>query len=264
MKCNIIRGLAVSLLVVAAPISAASAADMPLKAPPAPPAPVATWTGFYIGADVGGTWFNDATTWNPLPSPVAFGAFPQTGTDRGSGLLGGVYAGYNYQIAPNWVVGVEGDWSGASAKGNVTQPWIRDPAGTPLAGSFTSMSTKLDWLSSVRGRVGVLAAPSVLAYVTGGAAWGEFNYSASNANGLALAYNAPVSFNKTQTGFVVGGGLEWMVAHNWLLRAEYLYYGFNNGPNETGNSVNYPTFPSNYVWGRNNVNVARVGAAYKF
>ena len=265
MKRDIISGLAVSLLVVAAPISAASAADMAVKAPPAPPAPVATWTGFYIGADIGGTWFNNSATWNPLPSSLAFGAFPITGTDKGSGVLGGVYAGYNYQIAPTWVVGVEADWSGTSAKGNVTQPWILNPVGTPLGGSFTTMSTKLDWLSSARGRVGVLVTPSVLAYATGGAAWGQFNYSASNSNGAVVPpYNAPVSFNKTQTGFVVGGGLEWMATHNWLLRAEYLYYGFNSGPNVTGTSVNFPTFPSNYVWGRNNVNVARVGAAYKF
>lgn len=265
MKLNIIRGLAVSLLVVAAPISAASAADMPLKAPPAPPPPVATWTGFYLGVDAGGTWFNQSATWNPLPSSAAFGAFPITGTEKTSDFIGGVYAGYNYQIGTNWLVGVEADWSGTNANGSINQQWVNTLGGGPVAGSFTQMSTKLDWLSSVRGRVGVIAAQNFLAYVTGGVGWGEFNYSASNANNtVPSTYNAPVSFNKTQTGFVVGGGLEYMPAKNWLLRVEYLYYGFDNGPNVTGNSVNFPAFPSNYVWGRNNVNVGRAGVAYKF
>jgi outer membrane immunogenic protein len=243
----------------------ALAADMALKAPP-PSAPVATWTGWYIGADVGGTWFNQSATWNPLPSAVGFNAFPITGTERGSGLIGGVYAGYNYQISPKGLVGIEADISGTRANGNVTQVITAFATGIPVPGSFTSMSSRLDWLSSVRGRIGVLATPSVLAYVTGGAAWGGFNYSASNSNGGvgAAFYNAPVSFNKTQSGFVVGGGLEWMATRNWLLRAEYLYYDFNSGPNVIGTSVNFPTFPSNYVWGKANVNVARVGAAYKF
>jgi len=246
----------------------ALAADMALKAAP-PPAPAATWTGWYIGADVGGTWFNQSATWNPLPTPAAFGVNPITGTEKASGVIGGVYAGYNYQIAPSGLVGIEADFSGTGAKANQTQTWTTPITGTPFPGDFTSTSTRLDWLGSVRGRLGFLPTPQVLAYVTGGAAWGGFNYSASNSNaGTGGAgptfYNAPVSFNKTQTGFVVGGGLEWMATRNWLLRAEYLYYGFNSGPNVTGTSANFPLFPSNYVWGRTNVNVARVGAAYKF
>jgi outer membrane immunogenic protein len=244
----------------------ALAADMALKAPP-PPASVATWTGWYIGADVGGTWFNQSATWNPLPTAAAFGANTITGTERASGVIGGVYAGYNYQISPSGLVGIEADISGTRANGNVTQTWTTFGTATPIPGSFNSQSSRLDWLSSVRGRLGVLATPSLLAYVTGGAAWGGFNYSATDSNGVAGGglYTAPVSsFNKTQSGFVVGGGLEWMATHNWLFRAEYLYYGFNSGPNVIGTSVNFPTFPSNYVWGKANVNVARVGAAYKF
>jgi outer membrane immunogenic protein len=262
MKKLVIAGVALAT-VIGTP---ALAADMALKAPP-PPAPVSSWTGFYLGVDVGGTWFNQSATWNPLPSPAAFGVFPITGTEKASDFIGGVYAGYNYQIGTNWLVGVEADWSGTNANATINQPWLFNPGGGVVPGSFTTMSTKLDWLSSVRGRVGVIAAQNFLAYVTGGVGWGEFNYSASNSNGSVLfPYNAPVSFNKTQTGFVVGGGLEYMPANHWLLRAEYLYYGFNNGPNVIG----IPTlpanagFPSNYVWGRDNVSVGRVGVAYKF
>lgn len=246
-------------------VTPALAADMPVKAhaPILAPAPAPTWTGFYIGADLGGTWFNQSTTWNPLPSSAAFGAFPNTGTDRASGVIGGVHAGYNYQLAPIWVVGIEGDWDGASAKGTVTQPILANPGGAPGVGAVTSLSSKLDWLASVRGRLGVLATPTVLAYVTGGVAWGQFGYSA-NAVNPALGYSAPVAFNQTQTGFVVGGGVEWMMTNNWLLRAEYLYYGFNSGPNVVGASATFPAFPSNYVWGKNNVNVARAGVSYKF
>jgi outer membrane immunogenic protein len=243
--------------------TSALAADMATKAPaPVPVVAPTTWTGFYLGADVGGTWFNQNATWNPLPSPAGFGVNAITGTERGSAAIGGVHAGYNYQFSNNAVAGIEADWSGTNANGTVTQPWIAFPAGPAIAGDFTTLSTRLDWLASVRGRLGYLVTPNVLAYATGGVAWGEFAYAASATSGAG--YSASVSFNQTQTGFVVGGGLEWMMTQNWLLRAEYLYYGFDSGPNVVGTAPGFAAFPSNFVWGKNNVNVMRAGLSYKF
>ena len=120
MKCNIIRGIAVSALLIVAPFSVASAADMALKAPP-PPAPVWDWTGFYLGGDVGGYGSRQSATANPVPpgfgTPsiagaglAGFGLLPTSSSLNKSGVLGGPYAGYNWQMH-NWLLGVEGDFT---------------------------------------------------------------------------------------------------------------------------------------------------------
>src|SRR5271169_2889031 len=116
----------------------------------------ANWTGFYIGGDLGGAWTSNTATWNPLPSPLAFGVFPITASNSGSGFIGGFHAGYNYQFAPTWIVGLEGDWSWTRAHDSFTQPMAQDPPPVILPGSFTTMSTTLDWLSSLSGRFGYL------------------------------------------------------------------------------------------------------------
>jgi outer membrane immunogenic protein len=253
------RLLQISLLTALAVFGFTSithAADMALKAPP-PPVPVYSWTGFYVGGDVGGTWFSDPANFSIQNTPIV-----SSTTDKGGGFIGGVHMGYNWQVAPVWVAGLEGDLSGvASANGFSTAPWI--VGGVPLPPpTSTTMSTSPQWLASVRGRVGYLVTPAVLVYASGGVAFGGFKYSAS-ATGPG-GYNTTVSFTNTQTGFAVGGGAEWMITKNWLVRAEYLFYSFGNGANAIGFSTAFPASPSNYVWGRYNINVARVGFSYKF
>lgn len=240
----------------------AFAADLPLKAPT--PAPLASsWTGFYIGGDLGGAWSRNTGTWSPLPSEFAFGAFGISGSNGGSGFIGGVHAGYNWQFAPTWVAGIEGDWSWTKAGGSFSQPWSSNPPPGPgPVGSFTSMGSTLDWLASIRGRVGYVVMPNLMVYATGGAAWGKLDYTANNSNGFTYATTVAVS--STQTGYVVGGGLEWGFTRNWLLRGEYLYYRLNGAPSVIAQSVSYPTFPSGYSWSSTNVNVARLGLSYKF
>jgi outer membrane immunogenic protein len=255
---------AISTLLIAAPLSIANAADMPLKAPSPPPAPVASWTGFYVGGDIGGAWTSNTGTWTPLPSPAAFGANINTGGNGGASAIGGFHAGYNYQFAPTWVAGLEGDWSWSAAKGSFRQVWTALPPFPPgpVVGSFTNMSSKLDWVSSLRGRFGYLVTPNTLAYATGGVAWGKFDYAANNFNSATYATSA--AFSTTQTGFTVGGGLEWAMTRNWLVRTEYLYYRFNNGPSVVAAAPGFPAFPSGYSWSGTNISVVRAGASYKF
>jgi outer membrane immunogenic protein len=243
------------------------AADMPVKAPVykaqvSPPAN--SWTGFYVGGNVGGAWKHNTGTWNPLPSSLEFGAFPISGSNNGSGVIGGLHVGYNWQFAPTWVTGIEGDFAWTSARGSFSQIWSLNPPPGTVAGSFTNMSAKLDWVSSVRARLGYLVMPNLLAYGTGGVAWGKFDYNANNNNGDVVPYVTNVSTSSTQTGFAAGGGLEWAMTSKWLVRTEYLYYRFSGGPNVNAAEINFPTFPSNYVWGRTSVNVARAGLSYKF
>lgn len=234
------------------------------KAPPVVMAPQ-TWTGFYFGGDVGGAWSHTDGSWAGLPSAAAFGAYPTGGDLNGSGFLAGGHVGYNYQFAPSWVLGVEGDWTWTRAGGSNSQNWTAYGTGLPIPGSATTMDATVDWLASIRGRLGYLVTPNVLAYVTGGAAWGNVHYSASAAN-PATGYLATTAFNNTSDGFVVGGGLEWAMTSHWSLRGEYLYYRLASaqGAVAAGTPAAFAAFPSSFSWGHTSVGVARAGLSYKF
>jgi opacity protein-like surface antigen len=85
--------------------------------------------------------------------------------------------GYNWQFAPTWVVGLEGDWSWTN---NSTSESVntRTSAGVAFVpASPAVMSRDLDWLASIRGRLGFLVTPDLLLYGTGGAAFGHVNYT---------------------------------------------------------------------------------------
>jgi outer membrane immunogenic protein len=235
----------------------------------APPVAVAvvvpyTWTGFYVGANVGGAWTDTNALWQPLPTSAAFGVFPIAGNTGGASAIGGIQAGYNWQVAPTWVVGIEGDWSWASAGSSVTAPWIVNPTGGAVPGSFTTMSSTLDWVSSLRARLGYLVTPNLMLYGTAGGALGKVDYAAANGGG-AIPYGTSTAFSRTQGGWVAGGGLEWMITPNWLLRGEYLYYSLDNSPSVVAGSVT-PTAlgPSGYSWSNTNVSVGRAALSYKF
>jgi outer membrane immunogenic protein len=121
-----------------------------------------------------------------------------------------LHAGYNWQFAPAWVVGIEGDWTWTKAAGTFTQGWTLFETVEPVSSAFTAMSMTADWLASIRARLGFLVAPNILAYVTGGGALGKFDYAANNNNGGtgALSYITSTAFSSTSAGYVVGGGLE--------------------------------------------------------
>jgi outer membrane immunogenic protein len=238
---------------------------LPTKAPLITKAPrvlVPNWTGFYVGGDAGAAWVETPAAWDPLPSPTAFGTFPIFAHDRVAGLIGGPHAGYDYQLMPHWVAGVEGDWMWSSTHGSFTQPWIAEPGFFEAPGAETTMSTRLDWLSSARVRVGYLVTPTLMAYATGGAAWARIDYSASNNNGGGYITSADIGH--TAFGYTAGGGLELAITNCWSVRAEYLYYRFGAGPSAIVAAPGFPGFPSAYSWGGASVNVARAGASYKF
>jgi outer membrane immunogenic protein len=253
-----------SATALAGGIGTAAAADVApyYRAPPM--VPVFSWTGFYVGANVGGAWTSNNALWTPLPSSAAFGIFPIAGDTGGSSVIGGFQAGYNWQFAPTWVVGIEGDWAWAKAGGNINAPWVTNPGGGVVGGSYTSMSSTLDWVSSLRARLGYLVLPNLMAYGTVGGAWGKIDYAASNFAPAVPAYATSTAFSNTQGGWVAGGGLEWMISPHWLLRGEYLYYSLNGAPSVVAPAGNYPGSPSGYSWSNTNVSVARAALSYKF
>ncbi len=179
MKSWIYATSAMALLVS----GSAFAADLRMAPPPAPmaPLPVFTWTGFYLGGDVGGAWTTDKLT----ESTTAI-VPPRTGsaTLDSSGVIGGAHIGYNWQVT-NWVFGLEGDFDGTSLKktGNCL---VEDAGVGNLApgtcfpqtsvGTSHAFSTQLPWQASIRGRIGY-AFNNVLVYATGGVAFADIKTS---------------------------------------------------------------------------------------
>jgi outer membrane immunogenic protein len=193
---------------------AASAADLPArpttKAPIFSPAPV-SWTGCYLGGNVGDGWDRfDAgeVGFAGVPTP-----FLPYGSNNGSSVVGGGQIGCDYQFAPQWVVGIQGQ----AEFGTINS--------SNAVAAFPGITAQFNVnnIETLTGRVGYLAAPSVLAYVKGGAAW-------ANASGAAvvpaLGGIAGESANFTMTGYTVGGGLEWMFAPGWSVFGEYNYMNF--------------------------------------
>src|SRR5207247_623483 len=137
-------------------------------------------------------------------------------------VIGGVYAGCNYQFAGGFVIGAEGDWS-ATALSNSAFAVNTFANGLPVGGGGVTYNESVKWLASIRGRLGYAVSPSLLLFVTGGAAWANSDYSGVHAY-LGGCPNCSVTggFNTTRSGWVVGGGLDWAWTNNWIVRAEAL------------------------------------------
>jgi outer membrane immunogenic protein len=180
--------------------SAARTADMPGKAPMYAPAPVADWTGVYLGIQ-GGAVRRDAQ--------AELGSFGFKLDGSKTGGTAGAVLGYNWQQG-RFVYGIEGDRS-----------WIG--ARTSHLGNLATFSTSFDvnWLSTIRGRAG-LALDSTLFYLTGGVAFGRVNNTFTFLDG-AGDIDSSFTQNQTKAGWTVGAGVEHMFAPNWTARAEWRY-----------------------------------------
>ena len=240
----------------------ASAADLPLKASP-PPLPLAyRWSGFYLGGHLGGGWLgNDPAT---VTTNFFLGGFPpfaptSFSSSGGSSFLGGAQVGYNWQFDSHWVAGVEADWTSTKFSEAVGGALPGGAAG----GYASSLRRDVNSLMSVRGRVGY-ASDAMLYYFTGGLAWGHAGYSANTGSQFPTF---PTTFSNVAHGYVVGGGLEYALNTNWLVRAEYLYYHLDGA---TQNALSIDANPpgtdgfANYQWNAFQANVVRFGVDYKF
>ena len=229
---------------------AALAADLPSRAPPPvflPPPPIFTWTGLYVGLNAGYTWSNNnhvntATAdlfGNPdLAGGPAFGvasAALATGSvpAKIDGFIGGGQIGYNWQLTNSWVVGLEADIQGIAASNGSTLEFshatVADFPGNPIDQNLSSRR-RLDYLGTVRGRVGFTITPTFLVYGTGGLAYGQTKSSTSITQIVESDPALPNhdssfgSFSNTRVGWTAGGGGEWLFAPNWSVKVEYLYY----------------------------------------
>ena len=233
MKNKLLSATAIALALAT---GSALAADLPSRKE-APvyvaPAPVATWTGFYAGLNLGGGWSSQGGNNSYLPyadSTFGLGSTPvpglapnlfflpgggTTGNNTG-GVVGGGQIGYNYQMN-QFVLGVETDFQGTSITGG-NQGNYAGLYASPYPGSATGVLSPLvtgnggnlglPWFGTVRGRAGYLVTPTLLLYGTGGFAYGGVEaFQRSN----------------TSTGWTAGGGVEWMFMPHWTAKLEYLY-----------------------------------------
>lgn len=204
-----------AIVVFLAFVGSTLAADLPSrKEPPRQilPPPPPMWSGFYGGVNVGGGWIS------------GYGS---------AGVLGGGQIGYNYQVSPMFVLGLETDIQGSSAGNGGQNAW--SPA-----------SRGIDWFGTVRGRVGVSAlTPQLLIYGTGGFAYGDLRL-----------FEGPIGvFSQVGTGWAAGGGVEYMFTPNLSGKIEYLRVDIG---------ANYPIMPLAPTQQRANFNVVRAGLNYHF
>jgi outer membrane immunogenic protein len=223
----------------------------------------ATWTGLYGGINVGGLSASGDAQWTPLPSPAQLGFNGTTSNISASSLVAGFQAGFNYQLAPAWVAGIEADLTGSHATSSALSGWTAFGTNVPLAAAFAQEIRTLEWLTTARGRIGYLVTPATLLYVTGGAAFAGASYAAGNGAHIGGGYATAVSFFQAQPGYVVGGGIEYSTWDRWLLRGEYLFHRFN-GVSAVATAPNFPNFPSGYSWTGFDVHEVRAAVSYKF
>ncbi len=211
--------LLVGIVFATAIAGPALAADltMPFKAPSY--APPFSWTGTYVGADVGAAW--GTFTVSPASTNNLTGAVGIPGAmslSNNSSLIGGLQAGYNWQIS-QWVLGLEQDYQFTGLKQTAT---FAAPAGLFLAGD--SMAVKTDYLAATRAKLG-MAWDRVLVYAAGGLETGEFDvtsgYVARGAGGSpALGFT---DADKLHFGFNLGAGIDYAVTNNVFVGIEYRY-----------------------------------------
>jgi outer membrane immunogenic protein len=261
----------ISLFAITAFILAASgsafAADMavkmPVKAPPPPPAPVYSWTGWYVGGNVGYSWGRASADVNYF-APAVFstagcnnafteGALCINGSDTVdmNGVIGGVQAGYNWQNG-NYLLGVEADFQGSGQRGtrdfnasfNTGTATLIGGGTAPVQGTAAiSITERMPWMGTVRGRIGYIA-NQWLVYATGGLAYGRIEVDSSASASAVLGpppigsptCNAAAGLTPgtcpvwgfsdsgvTKIGWTVGGGAELALGGNWTARVEYLF-----------------------------------------
>src|ERR1700722_900019 len=214
-----IRALALAAISVATITGSALAADLPVAAPlpaaPAyvPPAPYFTWTGCYVGGNVGFGWQNNRA-FDPL--------LGDAGSDTASGVVGGGQIGCDWQTGP-WVFGVQGMFDGTDLNSSHNNPLA--PTGTEV------MSTNTRWFSTQTGRIGLAFPPQAMVYAKGGIAEASFRYTDNDPTVSPFAgYVSPYagSASATRVGWTVGAGFEYSFAPNWSAFAEYNYMGFES------------------------------------
>jgi outer membrane immunogenic protein len=262
---------AASIVLGTASVQAADLAAQYTKAPVM--APAYNWTGFYVGGNVGGQWGNSDPTTSTVFSPTGYFAassVPAINTVGAQGVnsssvTGGFTAGYNWQVN-HAVLGFEGDINYFGFKGSASGSALY-PCCAPT-GFTVSSSVSADWLATIRGRIGFLAAPTWLLYATGGAAIAEVKGNFNFTDTFSAATES-AAIRDTRVGWTAGVGTEYAFGGGWSLKAEYLYVDLGSASTTSTNLVTFAgttPSPSNVYTHSVDLksNIVRVGVNYKF
>jgi outer membrane immunogenic protein len=223
-----------------------------------------TFKGFYVGANLGGTWGNGDTDFNPLPSAATFvNLAPQTLHPDPSGFIVGGQLGYNWQHN-RLVFGLEGDLGGGSTNGKETITPIVQNNGTPFPGAgFVSAHQEMNFLSTVRTRFGFVLGQRFLVYGTGGVAFAHLAYSAETNFRPVGTTDYATAFSVTKGGWTVGGGGEYLASQHWSVRGEFLHLGLGTENRTVDPLPPLPPFQVAYKF-QTTSNIFRGGVNYRF
>ncbi len=209
--------------------STAPAADLPAKAPIV--VRPYSWSGFYAGVHAGYGWgrtnaqLESVLDGVPISLPsVGLEEVPSSYRINSSGFIGGAQVGFNHQIN-RIVLGIEADISYSGLKGDVTATGEATSGGPPVTTPFIStQSQRLDWLATLRARLGYAASDALLLYATGGLAVGKVEDS-TLLRFISIGGTTFVgSRSSTLAGWTAGGGAEHRLGGNWTVKIEYLYF----------------------------------------
>jgi outer membrane immunogenic protein len=231
-----------------APAPAVSYKDAPVYVPPN------TWAGFYVGINGGYAWNASGNTVSYNDGGAGFiGGADQSTRSQPSGGFGGGQIGYNFQSG-SLVYGLETDFQGGDINSRV--------AGATANGNPFNERERVDWFGTVRGRIGY-AFGSTLFYGTGGFAYGDVRERSFVTNGVD---SVAAKNSDTQTGYVVGGGVEYKINPAWSLKAEYQYIDLGSakmtGIDTTGAAVTTNNLDTNFHTVRLGLNY-RIGGSYE-
>jgi len=243
MRLKVMLLATASVLVLA---GSAAAADLPHKAYSPVAAPSATWSGFYVGVGVGGASARSDANLGNLWDYEGY-TRPYADPMSATGIMGSLYAGYNWQTGP-YVIGVEADGSYLG----LDQTNYFNHVDSYYDGA---LRTNVQWSATFRGRLGYTV-DNVMLYATGGLALANIRQSYT-------VQEKDIRFSRegTRTGWVVGGGVEYMLSRALMLRAEGLYHRFGGGSvGESGTWGDGTVVP----FGATNLFVGRIGVALKF
>ncbi len=216
------RILLATVAIAALGSASALAADLPqrpaYKAPMVVPPPALTWTGCYIGGNIGGAFGHARATDNTTGAEVS---------GNGSGFAGGGQIGCDYQFSGGFVIGFRNMFDWTSNKKSGTFP-ANAFGGTSAVANFNNQ-----WFDTLTGRVGYAVMPAWLLYFQGGGAWAHTSTDIT-VGGIQFGQTS-----NTRTGWTVGGGVEWMFAPHWsaFLEGNYMDFGSKSGSVTTGGFV---------------------------
>jgi outer membrane immunogenic protein len=246
MKRAVIAAFA--LLAFALGTRLAGAADLPVGPAPAAPylPPPFTWTGFYLGGNIGGAWAQDG--W----SDSLFGLTWNNSTNNGR-FIGGGEAGFNYQMG-YFVIGVEGDFDWVANHNNSTTVVI------PTSANAVQVVSNDSWISTLAARF-AFAADRWLIYAKAGGGWvGNNGFTVTN---LTTGQSLTTSSNAVG-GWLAGAGVEWAITPNWTVKAEYDYLGLGSRTITVSGTVIPALAGDTFTSGNRNVQMVKVGFNYLF